>query len=252
MKFFAVLGFLVCISVAAFTQDLPALIKEGDRLEALPDEKAALAKFKEVLKIHPADLYALTKCSELCCRIGGREKKNTTLRDEYYNTAIIYARTALKIYPESDVANVTMGIAVGKSILLKSGREKISAAKELKAYAEKALKTNPNNFKAWSILGKWNYEVSNLSGLERALAKIIYGGLPPASLKTAISCYEKASALSPTYAYNYLELAKAYHRNKEQQKANRQLRTLLSFKNTTEDDPRMKAEAQELLKKWED
>ncbi|MEJ7611727.1 MAG: hypothetical protein WKF88_11160 [Ferruginibacter sp.] len=251
MKFFAALCLLTLINYSSFAQDLSGVLKEGDRLEVLPDEKAALAKFKEALKIQPSNLYALTKCSELCARIGGREKKNTKLRDEYYNTAIIYARTALRLYPESDLANVTMGIAVGKSILLKSGKEKISAAKELKAYAEKALKVNPNNFKAWSILGKWNFEVSNLSGLERGLAKIIYGGLPPASLKTAISCYEKAAALSPAYLYNYLELAKAYHRNKEHQKANRQLQTLLSFRNTTEDDPRMKAEAQELLKKWE-
>lgn len=252
MKLFLSAAFLLCFSVISFAQNINDVIKEADRLEAIPDEKAAFLKFKEALKIQPSNLYALSKCSELCCRIGGREKTNLKLRDEYYNAGVIYAKTALRLYPDSDVANVTMGIAVGRTILLKSGREKISAVKELKGYADKALAENPNNFKAWHILGKWNYEVSNLNAIERAGAKIIYGGLPDASLKKSIACYEKAKALNPSFALNSLELAKAYHRNDEDSKATQQLQTVLSLKNQTEDDPRIKEEARMLLKKWND
>jgi len=156
----------------------------------------------------------------------------------------------LRLYPNSDEANVTMALAVGRTILLKSGKEKISAVKELKAYADKAVAENPNNFKAWHILGKWNYEVSNLNAFERAGAKVMYGGLPPASLKNSIMYYEKAKSINPSFALNYLELAKAYHRNDDDAKANAQLNYLLTLKNATEDDPRIKTEAQQLLKDW--
>ena len=250
MKFFSIFFSLVLISGICTAQDINAVIKEGDRLEAIPDEKAAFLKFKEALKIQPTNLHALTKCSELCSRIGGREKLNKKLRDDYYTTAIIYAKIALRLYPDNDEANVTMAIAVGKTILLKSGKEKISAVKQLKEYAEKAISENPNNFKAWHILGRWNYEVSNLNAIERAGAKIMYGGLPSASLKMAIKCYEKAKVLSPSFAYNYLELAKAYKRNDEKSNAIAQLKTLLTLKNQSEDDPRIKTEAAELLKSW--
>lgn len=250
MKFLFVF-FLAVLSVFfGAAQDFHVLIKEGDRLEAVPDEKAAFQKFKEVLKYQPANLYALTKCSELCTRIGGREKTNLKLRDEYYSTAVIYAKTALRLYPDSDEANVCMALAVGRTILLKSGKEKISAVKELKAYADKALLKNPNNFKAWHILGKWNYEVSNLNAFERAGAKVMYGGLPGASLKNAIMYYEKAKTLNPGFALNYLELAKAYHRSDNDDKAIAQLNYLLTLRNITEDDPRIKVEAQQLLKNW--
>ena len=195
-------------------------------------------------------MHALAKCSELCSRIGGREKLNKKLRDDYYNTAIIYAKIAMRLYPDNDEANVTMAIAVGKTILLKSGKEKISAVKQLKEYAEKAIAENPDNFKAWHILGRWNYEVSNLNAIERAGAKIMYGGLPSASLKMAIKCYEKAKALSPAFAYNYLELAKAYNRNEQKTNAIAQLKILLKLKNQSEDDPRIKTEAAELLNSW--
>ena len=250
MKFFQIFLFFILFSCLCSAQDINTVIIEGDRLEAVPDEKAAFLKFREALKIQPTNLYALTKCSELCSRIGGREKHNEKLRDEYYATAIIYAKNALKLYPNNDEANVTMAIAVGKTILLKSGRERISAVKQLKEYAEKAISENPNNFKAWHILGRWNYEVSNLNVFERAGAKIMYGGLPNASLKMSIKCYEKAKALSPAFAYNYLELAKAYNRNEEKAKAIAQLKMLLTLRNQSEDDPRIKTEAAALLKSW--
>ena len=251
MKFYFFFLALVFTSFLSSAQDLASTIKEADRLEAVPNEKAALLKFKEALKLQPGNLYALTKCSELCARIGGREKTNTKLRDDYYSAAVIYAHTALRLYPENDVANVTMAIAVGQTILLKSGKDKINAVKDLKTYADKALAENPNNFKAWHVLGRWNYEVSNLNFLERAGATIIYGGLPSASLKTSITCYEKAKALNPAFAFNSLELAKAYHRDGQNDKAKQQLQNVISLRNITEDDPRIKDLAQGLLKKWE-
>ncbi len=250
MKFSFILFLFLAQAVSLFAQDLSAVLKEADRLEFLPDEKAAFLKFKEALKIQPSNLIALTKCSELCTRIGGREKVNKKLRDDYFTTAIIYAKTALRLYPENDVSNVTMAIAVGKTILLKSGKEKINAARQLREYAEKAIQINPGNFKAWHVLGRWNYEVSGLSSIERAGAKIMYGGLPSASLKTSIMCYEKAKSLSPAFAYNYLELAKAYKKNNEREKAFTQLKILLSLKNQSEDDPRIKTEAQGYLRNW--
>ncbi len=251
MKMFLIITVYI-LSVCQITvgQDVGTITREADRLEAIPDEKAAFAKFKEILKIQPTNLNALVKSSELCCRIGGREKVNLKLRDDYFSTAVIYAKTAIKLYPENDEANVAMAIAVGKSILYKSGKEKIAAVKELKAYGDKAVLLNSKNFKAWHVLGKWNYEVSNLSGIERAGAKIMYGGLPAASLKNSIACYEKAKSLSSNFILNYLELAKAYKRNGEKAKAVALLNTLLTLKNQTEDDPRIKTEAQTLLKSW--
>ncbi|MEP6712730.1 MAG: hypothetical protein ABJA37_09955 [Ferruginibacter sp.] len=238
-------GFLCSIA-----QDINSYINEGNRLEALPDEKAAFQKFKIALKLQPGNLYALNKCSELCSRIGNREK-DIKSRDNYYAAAVIYARTALKISPTNDEANVVMAIAVGRTVLIKSGKEKISAVKDIKHYADIALKTNAQNFKAWHILGKWNYEVSNLNMMERAAAKIFFGGLPDASLKNAISSYEKAKSLNPGFLLNYLELAKAYKRNDDTGKAIAQLRILLPLPMQTEDDPRIKTEAQKLIKSWE-
>jgi tetratricopeptide (TPR) repeat protein len=238
------------ISSISLGQDFNVLLKEADRLEAIPNEKAAFNQFKEALKLQPQNVYVLTKCSELCSRIGNREK-NTSTRDAFYTAAQSYARTALQFHPNNDEANVAMAIAIGRVALLKTGKEKISAVKEIKRHADLALKANNRNFKAWHIIGKWNYEVSNLNMMERAATKVFYGGLPNASLKESIRAYEFAKGLNPGFILNYLELAKAYNRNDERPKAIALLKIIPGLPSKTEDDPRIKTEAAALLKSWQ-
>lgn len=233
-----------------FAQDMYYMIKDAERHEAKPDEKAAFLKYKEALKQQPSNVYILTKCSELCSRIGNREV-NTTSRDNYYREAIMYGSTALKYQPNNDEANVAMAIALGRTLLVKSGREKVKGVKEIKRYADNALRVNAKNFKAWHVLGKWNYEVSNLNLMERAATNLLYGGLPGGSLKNSIAAYEKARILNPNFMLNYLELGKAYNRNDEKINAIIQLKTLLTLPVKTEDDPRIKREAKKLLADWE-
>jgi tetratricopeptide (TPR) repeat protein len=250
MKLISLFLFSIFMSSNVFSQDINAIIKEADRLEAAADERAAFLKFKEALKIQPSNLHALTRASELCSSIGNRET-NTKVRDDYFKVALIYAKTAYKLYPENDAANVSMAIAVGRIVLLKSGKEKIASVKELKSYVEKAIAVNPNNFRAWHILGKWHYELSGLNGFEKTAAKLLYGALPASSLASSITCYEKAKSLSSNFALNYLELAKAYKRNGEKAKAVAQLNYLLALPNKIQDDEKIKGEARGLLKKWD-
>lgn len=234
----------------SYAQDINALIKEGNRLESVPDEKAAFHKFKEVLKLNPINIYALNKCSELCSRIGQRETVNTKLRSDYYKAAKIYAETALKVEPANSEANCVMAIALGRSSLSKSGKEKIENAKEVKKYVDAAIAGDTKNFKAWHVLGRWQYEISNLNGLERGLVKLLYGGLPPATLKQSIFAFEKARALRPEFILNYYEMAKAYKDNNNEAKAIAYLKLLITLPNQTEDDPTIKEWSKALLKDW--
>ena len=237
--------------IFSYAQDINALIKEGNRLEAVPDEKAAFRKFKEVLKVNATNMYALNKCSELCSRIGQRETVNTKLRGEYYAAAKIYAQTALKVEPKNSEANCVMAIALGRSSMAKTGREKIENAKEVKKYVDAAIAGDAGNFKAWHVLGRWQYEISNLNSLERGLVKLFYGGLPPATLKQSIASFEKARVLRPEFLLNYFEMAKAYKDNDSKAKAIAYLQLMITLPNQTEDDPAIKDRGRALLKDWQ-
>ena len=246
MKLFSFLLLFVFLFTQVSAQNYATLITEADRLEAIPNEKAAFLKFKEVLKLQPTNLYALTKCSELSCRVGGREK-STKVRDEYYASAQTYAKTALRLHPNSDEANVAMAFSIAKTLMLKSGKEKITAVKELKSYGDKAVTMNPKNFKAWHVLGRWNYELGNLNFIERTAAKLLYGSIPEGSLKKAIVAFEKSNSISNGFILNYFELAKAYNKNDEKDKAIYTINKMLLIPNHTEDDPAIKEDARRLL-----
>jgi regulator of microtubule dynamics RMD1/3-like protein len=232
-------------------QDLHATIREADRLEAIPNEMAALNKFKEAQRLDANNVYVLSKCSELCSRIGSRETSNTQKRDEWFKLAHGYATLAIKADPLSDQANVSMAMILGKSTLTKSGKEKLKNARAIKKHLDIALKTNPNNYLAWHILGRWNYELSNVTAIERAGAKVFYGGIPEGTLKNAISSLEKARSLQPYFILNCISLATAYHKDGQKSKAIGLLKSLQAFPVKTEDDSKHKQDALKLVKNWE-
>ncbi|MDX1938229.1 MAG: hypothetical protein SFU21_14000 [Flavihumibacter sp.] len=240
---------LLFIVMPVFAQpDIAALLKEAERLEP-NNQEAAFAKYKELIKIKPTHVKALYKCSELCSSIGHRQNSKDA-RIDYYKAAKIYAQTALKIEPKNAEANFAMAVAMGRIALVAGGKEKINAVNDIKKYAELSLLYDSTNFKPYHVLGKWYYEVSSLSNFERSAAKIFYGGLPPASFKESIRFYEKSRQLAPDFVLNYLELAKAYYKDNEKDKARQLLVTLLAMPNKVQDDTRIKQEAVLLQMEW--
>jgi tetratricopeptide (TPR) repeat protein len=234
-----------------FAQNAVAILKEAETLEQQLKEQEAFDKYKQVLKADPRNYVALWKCSELCSRIGNRQATKVKKTD-FFAAGRTYAEVAIKVNPSGADAYYALSVAMGRKALIESGNDKVKAVREIKTNADKAVQLNPNHGRAWHVIGKWNYEVYNLSGLEKAALKVFYGGLPPASLKNAISAYEKAKKLEPNFALNNLELAKAYHKNDEDDKAIALLKQLPAFPNKTLDDITIKEEGKKLLEKWQD
>jgi len=225
-------------------------VRKADALEAALNETGAFDAFKQVIRLNPNQFYAQWKCSELCSRIGKRQPTKDQ-QQSFYTAGKAYAANAIRINPNAADGYYAMAVAMGRLALSQSGKERVNSVKEIRSYAEKALKINPRHGRSWHVLGKWHYEVTNLGFFEKAALKIIYGGLPPASLQESIQCYEKAKQFEPVFALNYLELAKAYRRNDQKDKAIELLRKLPSIPNKTADDAHIKSEGAKLLQELE-
>ena len=91
---------------------------------------------------------------------------------------------------------------------------------------------------------------SNLGFLEKAAVRLLFGGLPEASLKASINAFEKARVLAPNFVLNYFEMARAYKDNGQKAKAIATLNAMMLQKNSTEDDAPTKERAKLLLKEW--
>ncbi len=242
--------FFLFISSLSFGQNLNDLIRQADQYEAAMNDLQAFEKYKEATKIQPTNIYAICKASEICSRIGARLKADKAQRASYFQAAKMYAQTAVKLEPASSEANFVMALVMGREALDKGGEEKIAAVKDIKHYADLSVKYNPQNYKAWYILGKWYYEVSSLNYFERTAVKMFFGALPPAKIDDAIACLEKTKSLNPGFILNYLSLAKAYKKKDEETMAKQNLASMFSLPDKTQDDAAFKSEGRGLLKKW--
>jgi hypothetical protein len=241
---------LLMFPFRALTQDVPALLQQATWLESSFKEEDALVVYQRIVKLQPHNVFALCHCSDLSCRIGNRQDS----RDKkigYFKAGRDYANAAWRLDSTNSEVNVVMAFSIGRIILLESGREKVAGAGAIKKYAENAIKYNPDNYKAWHILGRWHYEVSGLNFIERTLAKWFYGALPDASLQESIRDYEKSMSLRPDFMLNYLELAKACHRDGQNARAIQLLRRLDSLKDGMYDDRQVRREGRQLLAEWE-
>ncbi len=230
-------------------QDLGNILNEAKHLEIAFKDKEALDKYLEVLRYQPTNITALCKASELYSKLGKRQAGKDEQK-KYYRSAKTYAQKALQANPNNAEANFVMAVALGRVALISSGDEKIKAVKDIKSYAEKTIRLDPSNFKGYHVLGKWHYEVSNLSAVEKWLVKVTFGGLPESSLDDAIQNYEKSKQLNPSFLLNYLELARAYHRKDKDAEAVKMLEALLRLPDASSDDATIRKEAQKLLKEY--
>jgi len=233
-----------------FSQDTGQLLKEAQQQESLLHESEAFLKYAQVLKKDPANLIALCKCSELSSRIGARQPDKEKMKS-YFFAAKNYASAALSVNTNSSEANGAMAFALGRISKVSTTKERVILARDVKYYVDKAIRLDPSNFRAYHILGRWNYDVSDLNVAERSFARVFYGKLPNASLDDAISDFEKSRSLNPAFILNYYELARSYHRMGQDKKAIAYLRILLGLPDLIYDDARVKIIARQLLTEWQ-
>ena len=247
-KFLATIFFVFSFHfLIAQSSDAPLLVKQGNDLLSQMKEEEALEKYKAALKSDPNNYEAAHGASLMCSRIGNRQTDDQKKR-EYFVVAKQYAVKSLKLNPTDAESNFVMAVAMGRMALISGSKDKVAASRDIKNYADLAVKYNPNHAGAWHVLGKWNYEVANLNFMERAAANSLFGGLPEgADVNRAIECYTKAIALDGNDILFYLDLAKAYDNIDKQDKAIETLKIALVLKPRFEDDANYLKQCKALL-----
>lgn len=240
LSLFALL-FVVC----SYAQDIDGLFQKAERSEKDLKETEALATYKEILGLQPENVKALCKVAELTARIGNRQK-DVKQKITAFTEARQYAEKAIRTKPDAE-GNYVMADIAARMTTVTSGKEKAAQLRDFKNYTDTALIMNPGYAKTIYLQGKWNYEVATLSASEKAAVKLLFGGVPRASVMDAIKSYEKARSLEPLLLVNYLDLAKAYVKNHQTDKAIEVLNRLVKLPPKTGDDEAYKAEGKALL-----
>ena len=219
MKTFSLTAVLVLFVARGLFAQAPDGLAHADSLFDNYQEKESLAAYNEVLDENPNNLSALWHASLLYSRIGNRLDDDDEMK-MYYNNAKDLAQRALAVDSTSADANFVMAVAMGRMALIVGSRERVAASRDIKKYADRALEADSTNAGAWHVLGRWNYEISNLNFAERLAANVLFGGIPEgASTEKAVEYINKAIALNPKFVLYYYDLAKAYEELGEDEQA---------------------------------
>lgn len=246
MKVLIVILSLV-FSIQAFSQDVNIMMKEGQNLERTLKEDQAFEKYKQVLVVEPSNIKALIRCAELSCTIGARQTDKKVKRG-YFDIGKDYADRALAVDSNNADANYVRSVVAGSMTEVETENKKIiEHVRDSKEYADKAIAINPKYGKAYYAIGKWHFEMINISWAKRAAVKVFFGGLPTATIEEAIANMEKCKTLEPYFVINFLDLAKAYKYDNKPAKAIEILQQLVKLPTRTPDDAGYKAEGKKML-----
>lgn len=223
------------------------LLAAAQAAEADFDPRRALELYLQLSELNPEDPFILQK-------VARQYSDATVLMDEraemrrYAEQALHYSRRALELDPEDPVNALSVAISYGKIGLWSDTRVKIAYSRKLKEYAETALALDPDYAWAHHVLGRWHYEVARLGGPTRFVVRLIYGGLPDASLDDAVAHLQRAVELDADNLIHHLELGFALWAANRRDEARQYFHLGLAMEETTINDDAAKRRAREALR----
>ena len=241
---------LVCLllfSKILMSQTTEELIKSGDSLYNKFKEEEALVKYKSAISAMPSNINLLVKVTELCLSIGGRQTdKNAKKR--WSDDAFSFAHKAWNLDSNSAQSCYLMSAAAGRISEIETDKKKIvTLVRDIKYYADRGIKINPDYGKLNFVEGKWHYEMVTLNWAKKLAVKAFYGGLPDGNIDSSIYYFEKCRKQEIYYVFNFLMLAKSYKENNNPTRTVEILNKLLKLPTSCVDDKQYKEEAKKML-----
>jgi tetratricopeptide (TPR) repeat protein len=223
-------------------------IGDGDAAFRKFDNRTALSNYLRAVEIDSSNYEALWKLARAYVDVGMNLPKKE--QPEYYAFGEKMARRCAALYPDSSNGHFFLAVALGRVALYEGGKRKIQMAKEVKAEAERALQADPRHDGAMHVLGRWNYEFAELNFVERAVAKIIFGGLPSgASYEQAAGHFAEAVQCRPEVPVHHYELARTLIKLHRVDEAREHLEKCVLLPDLYWDDAQHKLAARKLLDK---
>ena len=250
MSRYSLIILLMCFGLNIYAQDVNVLMKEASNFEKQLNEADAYKKYEQVTQLDDKNITALVKCTEITCAIGMRQKDEAS-KTNYYTTAQKFAQKAYAADSNTADANYAMALAAARlAEVAEENKQILAYARSTRSYAEKALQLNASHAKANYVLGKWHYDMDNLSWTKKAAAKTIKGGLPKADIDSAVYYMEQCRKFDMYFVRNYLDLAKVYEYKSRPMQELEILNKLVKLPNRTPDDAAMKEEGKVMLSKF--
>jgi len=200
---------------------------EGDEAFVRTDYVRAAAIYNSTLGVTADSAEVLWRLARVYVCMGDLAEKNK--KSEFYRSADDYARRCILADSTKSNGHTWRAAALGNIAMFEGGKEKIKLTYRIRDALASAIRLNPGDDIAYSILGSFYLALGNVTWVERQLAAVFLGRLPDGGYPEAEENLKKAIALAPEVIRNHCELGKVYLEMDRKHEALEQFRIVLTL-----------------------
>ena len=176
-------------------------------------------------------------------------KGNSDARMHHYHKAAEYARNGIALDSTNAKNHTWLAASLGMMADKIGTKEKLRRAQEIKRELDTALRLNPNDATALSMLGSYYREAANIGWFRRMVGNAFLGEVPKGDYTLAEKAFRKAISIDPRVIRNYHELALICIDSGNKEEAITLMKSALDKPILIESDKRRIEEMHALLKK---
>jgi len=174
---------------------------------------------------------------------------NSDARMQHFRKATEYARTGITLDSTNAKSHTWLAASLGMMADKIGTKEKLKRANEIKRELDTALRLNPNDGTALSMLGSYYREAASIGWFRRMVGNAFIGEVPKGDYTLAEKTFRKAISIDSRFIRNYHELALICIKLGNKEEAITLMKTALDKPILIESDKRRIEEMRVLLKK---
>ena len=240
LGFFSLLSFNLTNDITYELNLIDSLSEKGIHYESF-------LRAKKLYNKNPNNIEAI-------CRIAGTnfiKAQNETSLDKQkkiFYRGFDYAKKALSLDSLDGYANFWYAAYIGRIGEIEGIKQAILNSYDVKKYGLRAIELISEEYDpVHHMMGRWHYELADLSELEKIFASLIYAKPPEGSYNKAIDYFSTAIKIKPHEIRNHYWLGKAYSEIGEFHLAEKEFKIVTKLSPRDIDDKKMQKDAIELL-----
>ena len=206
--------YLLLISSIIFSLDNESLLRQIDNFQEGSQFDEALQLSLECYNKYDSSDYPK---EEILWRLArsyfdiADQSSDLEIQKKNIDSALPHAQKALEISPLLAKANHWYAVIIGKKGVLEGTKQKIINSYEVEKYCLKAIELDPAYDGSYHVMGRWHYNVADLSWLERNIASLVYATPPEGTFEAAAEYFKSAISAKSDEIRHYLWLGKSYY-----------------------------------------
>lgn len=188
--------------------DTASVIASGDEAFFRIDYSTAAQLYESALEQSPKQPEILWRLARVYVCMG--EVAEESQQQDLYRNAVLYSRRCIQADSTRADGHTWLAGALGYIALNEATKNQLDLMREMMSELDRALTLNPNDDIAYSIKGSMYRALGNVGWLQRQLAALLFGGIPPGGYDDAEVALKQAILLAPDVMRHHYELGVLY------------------------------------------